>query len=257
MDRIDSNAITIPENAGYTLHLTGIAMDTEPYEIIYEFILSNNEKKLYRILLDAKTISIIRPESVSLPDWTRLDYHQCKKCPLDAAEHPHCPITVNIFEIVEEFKDMFSYEDCLVRCVTPERTYQKNTSIMEGLYSIFGIIMATSNCPIMDFFKPMARFHLPFSTLEETTVRVTSMFLLQRYFELEKDSTRHIEMKQLEKNYVKVQSVNEGLFNRISSVGSKDADKNAIITLHSLSQMLSLDINYGLDSIAYLFTPQI
>jgi len=230
-------------------------MKSEPYKIDYEFILSNAERKCYRILLDPETISIILPEHASLPDWAKLEYHQCKDCPLDTTRHSHCPIAVNIFEIVEEFKDTISYSECLVRCTTPERMYQKETSLMEGLSSIFGIIMATSNCPVMDFFKPMARFHLPFSTIEETTVRVISMFLLRQYFEPESDNTQCVDFKKLEQNYVKVGSVNEGLFTRIRSLGTKDADKNAIIMLHSLSQLLSSDIDYSLDSIAYLFTP--
>jgi hypothetical protein len=231
-------------------------MAGEHYKIVYEFILSDKKRELYNIFLDPNTISMIRPEPATLPDWTRLEYNQCQNCPLDVGTHPHCPIAVNIFDIVEEYKDMLSYTDCLVRCTTPERTYQKNTSIMEGLFSIFGIIMATSNCPIMDFFKPMARFHLPFSTIEETTFRVTSMFLLQRYFDIGNDAAQSVEMSQLEENYDRVKLVNEGLFTRISSLGSKDADKNAVIMLHSLSQLLSMDINTSLDLISHLFTPQ-
>jgi hypothetical protein len=127
---------------------------------------------------------------------------------------------------------------------------------MEGISSILGIIMATSNCPIMDFFKPMARFHLPFSTSDETAVRVTSMFLLQQYLEYGNDSADNINLNKLEQHYNKVNKVNEGILKRISSLGSKDADKNAIIMLHSLSQIFSLEINYSLESIAHLFTAQ-
>lgn len=127
---------------------------------------------------------------------------------------------------------------------------------MEGLSSIFGIIMATSDCPVMDFFKPMARFHLPFSAVEETTIRVISMFLLRQYFISGKKNAMHMDLNQLTGKYAEVKSVNEGLFTRIRSLGNKDADKNAIIMLHSLSQILSSDINYSLDSIAYLFVPR-
>jgi hypothetical protein len=231
-------------------------MNCEPYQIVYEFILSKEKIKRFHIFLDPKTISIMRPERRSLPDWTRLDHHQCKDCTLENKNVFRCPIAVNIIEIVETFKDMVSYDDCIVRCITPERIYQKNTSITEGLYSIFGVVMATSNCPIMDFFKPMARFHLPFSSPEETSFRVTSMFLLRRYFELGKDGQLNIDMAQLKQQYVKVKSVNEGLYNRIRSLGTKDADKNAIIMLHSLSEMFSSDIKYELDAIEYLFKPQ-
>jgi hypothetical protein len=233
-----------------------ITMNSEPYKIDYEFILSKSDRKFYHILLDPETVSIIHTKQVSAPDWTKLEYEQCDGCPLEPAEHPRCPIAVNIFEIVEEFKNMISYTECMVRCTTPERIYLKKTTIMEGLSSIFGIIMATSDCPIMDFFKPMARFHLPFSAVEETTFRVISMFLLRQYFMSGKENAIHMDLNQLTQKYAQVSLVNEGLFTRIRSLGNKDADKNAVIMLHSLSQILSSDIDYSMDAISYLFVPQ-
>lgn len=231
-------------------------MDHEPYKIVYKFSLNNGQEKFFNILLNPETISIIQHQPEPLPDWAKLKYHQCKCCPLETLGNPYCPVAVNISHIVEEFKDSVSYDDCLVSCSTPERTYLKKTSIMEGISSILGIIMATSNCPIMDFFKPMARFHLPFSTSDETAVRVTSMFLLQQYLEYGNDGADNINLNKLEQHYNKVNKVNEGILKRISSLGSKDADKNAIIMLHSLSQIFSLEINYSLESIAHLFTAQ-
>jgi hypothetical protein len=139
-------------------------------------------------------------------------------------------------------------------CKTAERTYLKKTSVMEGLSAIFGVIMATSDCPRMEFLKPMARFHLPFSTIEETTVRTASMFLLAQYFKHKDDGNMKFDFKALEEHYTRVQQVNEGILRRIKSIGSEDADKNAIITLHSLSQFLSMEIDYSLGSLEYIFS---
>jgi hypothetical protein len=115
--------------------------------------------------------------------------------------------------------------------------------------------MATSDCPIMNFLKPMARFHLPFSSVEETTARTASMYLLGRYFRY-KDQSDIIKMdfKTLENHYAQVRQVNEGIIKRISSVSKQDADKNAIVTLHSLSLFLSMEIDYSLSSLEYIFT---
>jgi len=231
-------------------------VDHEPYKIVYQFSLNNGQEKFFNILLNPETISIIQHQSEPLPDWAKIEYHQYECCPLETIGNPYCPIAVNISNIVEEFKDSVSYDDCLVSCSTPERTYLKKTSIMEGISSILGIIMATSNCPIMDFFKPMARFHLPFSTSDETAVRVTSMFLLRQYLEYGSDSAHKINLNKLEQHYNRVNKVNESIFKRISSLGSKDADKNAIIMLHSLSQIFSQEINYSLESIVHIFTAQ-
>jgi hypothetical protein len=156
-------------------------------------------------------------------------------------------------ELVYNFMDLFSYHDCTVTCETAERSYFKKTSVMEGLSAIFGVVMATSDCPIMEFLKPMARFHLPFSTIEETTVRTASMYLLAQYFRHRDQPGMKFDFKILEKHYTRVQQVNEGLLRRINSVSSEDADKNAIITLHSLSQFLSMEIDYSLGGLEPIF----
>jgi len=125
--------------------------------------------------------------------------------------------------------------------------------VMEGLSSIFGVIMATSDCPVMEFLKPMARFHLPFATIEETTVRTASMYLLAQYFKYKDAPGMKFDFRTLENHYSKVKLVNEGLLERINSVSSEDADKNAIVTLHSLSQFLSMEIDYSLSGLEYIF----
>ena len=61
------------------------------------------------------------------------------------------------------------------------------------------------------------------------------------------------DFKVLENHYSQVKLVNEGLLERITSVGSEDADKNAIVTLHSLSQFLSMEIDYSLSGLEYIF----
>jgi hypothetical protein len=220
----------------------------------YNFQFEDGSTIEYPIALDPETLSLIPDEfSRELFDWTRLEHHQCSNCPLTPDSHPHCPIAVNIMELVETFKSVFSYHDCTVICKTAERSYLKETSVMEGLSAIFGVIMATSDCPRMEFLKPMARFHLPFSTIEETTVRTVSMFLLAHYFKHKDEPNIKMDFKALEEHYAQVEQVNAGMLKRINSVGSEDADKNAIITLHSLSQFLSMEINYSLSSLEYIF----
>lgn len=206
------------------------------------------------IALDPNSLSLLREDMDREPaPWTHLAFEQCKCCPLTPDIHPWCPIALNIMELVHSFKDLFSYHDCSVTCEAAERSYTKKTSVMEGLSAIFGVIMATSDCPVMEFLKPMARFHLPFSTIEETTVRTASMYLLAQYFRYKDQPGMKFDFKALENHYAKVQQVNEGLLKRINGVNSEDADKNAIITLHSLSQFLSVEIDYSLGGLESIF----
>ena len=233
----------------------GVAMiNRGPFQFHYQFQFSNGQIKDYEISLDPDTLSLIPVATVAdTPEWVHLEYQQCRDCPLHPDAHRNCPIAVNIMELVESFKAVFSYHDCTVVCETAERSYMKKTSVMEGLSSIFGVIMATSDCPVMEFLKPMARFHLPFATIEETTVRTASMYLLAQYFKYKNQPGIRFDFKTLEQHYSRVQVVNEGLLGRITSVGSEDADKNAIVTLHSLSQFLSMEMDYSLSGLEYIF----
>jgi hypothetical protein len=219
----------------------------------YEFQMEDGTSTRIKVELEADTLYLIQGGLDNPPAWCRLDYKQCQCCSLQPETDPYCPIALNIGELVETFKDIYSYNNCTVICATADRTYSKETSVMEGLSSIFSIIMATSRCPVMDFFRPMARFHLPFATIEETMVRAASMFLLRQYFELKHGLIKEFELASLETLYSLVQQINEGLLERLRSLGSEDADKNAMVTLHSLSQLLSTEIDYNLTELEYLF----
>jgi len=213
---------------------------------------------LYPLLLDKATISLILDYKTPLPFWTELDCCKCSICPLSKDKNPHCPIAANISDLVEHFKEIRSIEQVRIKVITAERTYLKEGTIQRGLSSIFGLIMATSGCPIMNFLKPMARYHLPFSTDEETIVRSVSMYLLRQYFIAKKMKEPDLSLEKLDKSYSKVQEVNRGICNRISKaiIESKsrgDAASNAVIILDSFSQLLMMEIEQKLDSLALLF----
>ncbi|MHC4607826.1 MAG: DUF6901 family protein [Planctomycetota bacterium] len=224
------------------------------YRILYEFELEAGGTLSYPIDLDETTVSLVWQAPSSPPDWTLLDHEQCPECPLDRDTHPRCPIAVNISLLVDRFKDEKSIEKTVVRVVTPERTYLGECSLQDGLFSIFGIIMATSGCPVMNFFKPMARFHLPFSTIEETIVRAASLYLLGEYFRAKKGVKPDFDLADLQENYRKVGAVNAGICERMKAVVKKgDADQNALVILDSFAQMLPAVLSDDLEMIEYLF----
>ena len=129
-------------------------MKKKPYSIVYQFQFEDGSSKIFNLLLDSDTIAVILPEPEIRPEWTELNHYKCACCPLDREGNSHCPIALNIAELSEAFTTSVSSENCTVSCVTPERTYVKEGTIQDGLFSIFGIIMATSDCPVMAFFKP-------------------------------------------------------------------------------------------------------
>jgi hypothetical protein len=230
--------------------------ELDTFIIRYIFhILDSNKKTEYSINIDRKTV-VLQPENDSKPAWAKLEDHQCENCPFNKKEQPLCPIAKNLADVTDCFKDEFSYAPVKVVVETEERSYFRNASLQEGLFSIFGIIMATSGCPHLDFLKPMGRYHLPFSTVDETLFRSTASFLLGQYIFNEKDTKddkKRYGLKPLFAHYAEVSKVNRGIIARINSIANKDADKNAIVILENFAQIISMEINSNLESLEYLF----
>jgi hypothetical protein len=223
-------------------------------EIVYTFEDQSGGKFVYPILIDNKTGCLVSEGLCIQPGWAVLENCKCAVCPLSKDRDPYCPIAVNIAGLVEYFKDFYSTDKMRITVKTEERTYFKEAPAQKGLASILGVIMATSGCPVMDFLRPMAKYHLPFSTSEETIIRSTSMYLLAQYFVTKKGGRPDISLEKLNRAYGDVRLVNEGMCARIATVvKKKDATGNAVIILHSLSQLLGMAIDGKLDSLQPLF----
>jgi hypothetical protein len=223
-------------------------------EMRYTFEDQKGGEFVYPILIDKKTGCLISEGQGIQPGWTALENRQCAVCPLTGERDPYCPIAVNIDGLVGYFKDFYSTDKMRITVTTQERTYFREAPAQTGLASILGVVMATSGCPIMDFLRPMAKYHLPFSTSEETIIRSTSMYLLAQYFIAKKGGKPDILLEKLNRAYGDVLLVNEGMCARIGTVvKQKDATGNAVIILHTLSQILGMAIDDKLDSLQSLF----
>ncbi|MDK9707819.1 MAG: hypothetical protein OEL83_12290 [Desulforhopalus sp.] len=227
--------------------------DRTAYE--YSFLLPDLRCITFSVIIDPLSHEIATCPIIA-PAWARLEFHQCAPCTLKVEEHPYCPVALSISDLVTTFKATPSHVECTVSCRSPDRTVMKETKIQEGLTSILGLLIAISGCPIMEFFKPLARFHLPFATVDESIFRIVAMYMLRKYYQNEGMVRDHFSLGDIKDHYALVRLVNKGIFDRVHSVTQFDADKNAIITLNSLGQILEMEIDSNLESLAHLFKPQ-
>lgn len=226
---------------------------TDRIRIVYDFSFPDGTEKSCAVELDRATLSFLPSGHDRPPEWARLENHQCGHCPLKAEEHPYCPIAGNLAELVEFFKDKASCTEATIRVTTEERTYLKGVPLQRGIFSVFGLVMATSACPHLEFLRPMARFHLPFSTAEETIVRSVSMHLLRQYFVAKQGGPPDLNLEQLETHYENIRKVNDGIIERIKGIVENDADLNALIILQGLADLLTMAISRDLSRIEPLF----
>ncbi len=225
---------------------------TDPIRYRYTFRFADGSEKRFEVNLDPATLALIPPAEPSKPDWTRLGYHQCEQCPLNE-KVAHCPVAVNLAGLVESFKDTLSHEDIAVTVETAQRTYSKRTSLQQGLSSIIGIYMVSSNCPVMDTLRPNARFHLPFASAEETMYRAVSMYLTAQYFRMRRGETPDWTLEHLSEMYQGVWRVNKGMTARLSHASAQDANVNAVIVLSTFGSTLDNYLEECLAEMAPLF----
>jgi hypothetical protein len=74
-----------------------------------------------------------------------------------------------------------------------------------------GLIMATSGCPSLSYLKPMARFHLPLATAEETVYIATSMYLLAQYFLQKEGHKADLNLEGLLEIYHNIELINQAI----------------------------------------------
>lgn len=188
-----------------------------------------------------------------LPEWTELGFHQCPNCPLSATATSHCPMAVAFVPLVEAFGKRLSYDMVTVQVESKERTVSKSTSLQQAAGSLMGLLAATSVCPRTDFLKPMAHFHLPFSSEQETIYRVASMYLLAQYFERSHGHEPDWSLKILRANYEELQQVNAAMAERLRIVSERDGTLNALILLDLLAKVLPYSIDDMLEDVRPVF----
>jgi len=208
--------------------------------ISYEYTFTSGAAKKFTLNLDKKTLGLQLEKQPNPPPWSLLTHKKCEICPLKEREHLYCPVALNFADIAEQFKDLVSHENVDVRVTTDERIYSKATTVQQGLSPLIGIIMTTSGCPVMDYLKPMVRFHLPFASLEDTIFRMASMYLMAQYFQKQDGKSPDWTLDGLVNVYAGVGVVNRDFAIRLRDAAKKDANVNALVNLDCFAQMVPL-----------------
>lgn len=225
----------------------------DPLTITYRFKLSDESTAEFPVSIDRESLEVILDKETVYPEWTRLEFNKCGHCPLSSDTSPNCPLSASIANVVERFEDILSYEQVEVEVETGERTITKTASAQQGLSALMGLIMATSGCPYTAYFKPMARFHLPFANEEETVYRVVSMYLLSQYFANEDGEDVDFALEGLERIYKDIQELNRAMASRLREAITHDAAVNAIVVLDFFAQSMPFAIEDHLEQLQPMF----
>jgi len=222
-------------------------------EITYCFNLEDEKKESFKLRLDAGSLELIDDNDMPSPEWTALEYHQCPNCPYKKEELPDCLVAKNLANIIGRFGDICSYDKIDLEVITEERRIIQNTTAQRAISSLLGLVFATSGCSHTEYMKPMARFHLPLASQEETTFRAAGMFLLAQYFRKTADMSGELNMDGLKKIYQELHVVNVAISNRMRSALSAEASINALVILDTRANLMPFVIEDHFDEIRHLF----
>lgn len=211
--------------------------------LTYRFTLPDARERAFDLQLDERTAELVSQPAAEPPAWTELGFHQCNGCPLDAAQVRHCPAARHLAGVIDGFADLVSYDKVRVTVGSEERAVVATLSAQQALASLMGLIMASSGCPRTAVFRPMARFHLPFSNEAETAYRVAAMYLLAQYFVAGDGGVADLALANFDKVYSGMHAVNRGMAQRLRAASRQDAIVNAIVLLDVHSSLVPAAIH--------------
>lgn len=223
--------------------------------IQYCFNLPHGRKNQFEIVFDATELNLLDNLPASVPAWAKLDFCQCPHCPLSSEENLNCPLAVHLVKIVHGFENIVSYDEVFVEIETEERKIIQKTTAQRAIGSMMGLIFAVSGCPHAAYFRPMARYHLPLASEDETIYRTTSMYLLAQYFKKLDGQEADFTFQGLAEIYRNIQMVNSSITERLRVATETDSSINAVIFLDMFAKTLPYVIKGALDEIRHLFKP--
>lgn len=222
--------------------------------IRYEFIFRSGEEFQYQIEIDPTRLEHPAPVSPP-PEWAKLDVEKCSICPLRSDASEYCPLALRIAPILS-FSPHSAFESVQVRVHKDTMTIESHTTVQDAYRSLIGLIMATSGCPHTGFFKPMAWFHLPFATQDETLFRACATFLFFQFFDpAEPQAESHY--SDLKKVYEQIHIVNQHIAKRLRKASAAESALNALTILDIFAQSIQPTLNQSLQQLEFLFKPQV
>lgn len=219
----------------------------------YQFDFLDGHKKEFLVDFDDHSLKSKILYEDHYPDWAQLEFNQCKTCPLTSEEYLYCPLIVNLVPVVYWCEDLASYDKVDITVTSAERKVCAHTNLTRAVSSLIGLLMSSSACPKMKFLRPLARFHLPFASHEETIFRAASSKLLESYFAAKEIDIDKDPLAELKSQYEDLQDLNRFIAERVRSAIKRDAAVNAIVLLDILSKRVSFSIDDSLKQIRYLY----
>lgn len=210
----------------------------------YVFVFADGSERYFKV--DGNRVSSATPKSSAYPFWTALEFNQCPNCPLKGSGGSQCPPAADLEGVIDVFKHTLSYDRVTVKVITEDRTYVKECDVQTGLRALVALIMSTSGCPVLGRLRGLARMHLPFASMQETTFRLVGAYLLRQYLIARQGGQPDWDLQGLTEYMNELQVVNRTFKRRLDVAAQQDASLNVLGTLVFVAMGVADSIEYQL-----------
>lgn len=226
---------------------------SDALKIVYRFSSATAPSGEFSVRLDAATLEVEQAPRLTLPDWTRLDTERCPDCPLANSATTHCPMAIALIDLLEYSATIDSFSPLAVSVEMPEREIHATVTAQRAISSLMGLLIATCACPDVSWLRPMARFHQPLASEEETIYRATSSYLLAQYFRQQSGEEPDFSLAGLSTRYQRLHQINIAMAARLRGAIERDASVNAVILLDLFAKAMPYSVNDSVAELEYLF----
>ncbi|MBI3771663.1 MAG: hypothetical protein HY272_03065 [Gammaproteobacteria bacterium] len=222
------------------------------FNVRYRFRFNDGREKVFVENFRADTLEPIGKPSRP-PAWTALEYHRCSNCPLNPAQQAYCPAALSLVKLIEECAELDPLEAVILEVTTAERVVTLSTTVQNGVGSLMGLVIAASGCPHSSFFRPIARYHVPLASEEETIFRVVSMYFLGQYVRQQAKLGGELTLDGLFEVYRQLETVNNGIAQRLRAAGEAEISVKTLMGWDVFSGMFPMRTSEILERMKLLF----
>lgn len=212
----------------------------ESVNITYRIKLSEKVTETFSFDLDGKTFELTNKQVDNPPKWAELGFRQCSHCPLKAEQHTHCPMALQLHNVVERFHNSRSIDEVEVEVINDDKRVVVTTALQRVIASMLGLVFPICGCPKTAYMRPLARFHSPLASEEETVFNVTGMYLLAQYFLTTAGTRGQFDFKGLASIYDDMHILNAAVASRLQGATTSDSVKNAITLIDMYSTLVPM-----------------
>lgn len=220
--------------------------------LAYHFTLPSGSELNYEFEFDGERY-VLQREHTTPPPWTELAFQQCSHCPFQIGSGPKfCPAALQLSLVVDDVEELLSFDKITVQIRYGDRINTIETSAQEAIGSLLGLILACSGCPHTEFLLPMARFHQPIATTEETLFRACGSFLLAQHFRMQHGHSPE-PLDALLTRYQNLETINRSMIKRLKNQLESDTCLNAIVILDNYAKLFPHFLNKSIDQLKPLY----